>query len=525
MSDDKLKDINWFKHRHGETEEKYYRRETLQETLNRRVLQQKSAHELRKLGIGEETIWISEEQRLGHAHVIGTTQQGKSRFLIHNIQRDIQMGNGVLFLDPTDRAETVYEILKYCCSIGFDKVLLIDPHHLFTHDKVPLINPFHKSRKTGKYSTKYRSASINNIRDVLKVLYGQEADATPRINDHLNSVLNVLWQAGVSLYDALYFTRYGNMLFNARRDHLLGGDEYSIDIRENFAHGRQQFENNLGSTSRRLREIYTDKLKYMFASYEGINFDKMVTEGWVILVNLYPGLGINELHSRFLGLMIISEILFSIDRLVQYTSDNQINRFWKPFYIYIDEAGRFINQQLVDTMSYKLKSGVGVTIAHQYMGQIKKIDWREAVQQLTKIKVMFHTPDYHTRMAIMRQFYGGEISPEDAAWANSDISKQHAIIKADKAPPRKVKIPDVPTPQVDHKVLKAFIEKLYQSPWYKSPAEIEQEINDRYTGTHNQSPPASKASNSQPASKASTKAVQNNRQSPKGHGKGGPISI
>src|SRR5262245_32441255 len=45
-------------------------------------------------------IWVSERLRLEHAHVIGTTGAGKTKFLEHCIRQDIASGRGVCVVDP-----------------------------------------------------------------------------------------------------------------------------------------------------------------------------------------------------------------------------------------------------------------------------------------------------------------------------------------------------------------------------------------------------------------------------------------
>src|SRR5436309_269475 len=79
-------------------------RPTAQDIVNRRLSQIKSKYPLRDVGVGQERILLSEEERESHMHIIGTTGEGKSRFIEHLIRGDIQQGNGVCFLDPTDRA-------------------------------------------------------------------------------------------------------------------------------------------------------------------------------------------------------------------------------------------------------------------------------------------------------------------------------------------------------------------------------------------------------------------------------------
>src|SRR6185503_7094577 len=194
-------------------------------------------------------------------------------------------------------------------------------------------------------------------------------------------------------------------------------------------------EQLFSSTVNRLEPFWDSTLALMFGANEGVDFIKMITEGWVILVNLYSGLGFEPIHTRLLGTTIINEIIFALDRLR--------SRGWRGvYYLYIDEAGRYANRNLADLLAYKRKSGLRVTLAHQYFKQFEDPHVLDAVKNLAKIKVMFNTPNHADRLEMVKALgYGGDIPPLMASYANSDLPKQYAIIKSAKQSPVSVKIP------------------------------------------------------------------------------------
>lgn len=85
---------------------------------------------LRPLGHTKDgrKIEIAEEDR-SHAYIIGSTQEGKSKFIEHLVRGDIKRGLGCCVLDPTFGGKTVYSILRYCIKNNIQNVLLIDPKH------------------------------------------------------------------------------------------------------------------------------------------------------------------------------------------------------------------------------------------------------------------------------------------------------------------------------------------------------------------------------------------------------------
>lgn len=412
------------------------------------------------LGTGDQSVIIREEQR-EHVHIIGTTGEGKSKFLEYLIRHDIDQGRGICFLDPSDRGDTLYNILRYCYTKNHKKVCLIDPYHRFSFQKVPVINPFH-------YESSYRDASVANIMETIRTVFGQKEDAqTPRINKYLPAILRILWSAKATLRDSIYFTlkdyEFEREAFykSESRDVLMIRGVYRTVFTQESLH----------STINRLQPFYDDTLALIFGYREGINFAKLIAEGWVILVNLYSGFGYEPIHTRLLGTTIINELIFALDRLN--------NRGWKGIYhLYIDEAGRYANRNLADLLAYKRKAGLRVTLAHQYSNQFEDEYVLDAVNNLCKLKVAFYIPDRVDRDRFVRLAYGGDLPDRDVSYVLSGQKKQYAVIKEPKKSPHVVRIPDVHTPPVPREDLKAYVNEIYKNEWYKTPAEIIKSFND-----------------------------------------------
>lgn len=411
---------------------------------------------------------IREEQRT-HAHLIGSTQEGKSKFIEHLIREDIRRGFGVCLIDPTTGAKTAYDILKWCCAEGIEKVCLIDPHHRWEYKKIAGINPFlYKKEPDGSLtkSPKLSKTSIDSIVDTLRILFQTKDPAqTSFINRYLPAVLHCLYNAQAPLSEALYFTN--QVYIHQRRELFSHTDEhapYLLDLEEAFKNARQ-FE-HLQTTINRLKAFFQDPLGLMCGVDKGIDFMKMIRDGWVILVNLDSSLDLDIMDARLLGTLIINQVLVAMDRL-----------FYKKgcptrYYLYIDEAGEYATRKLAQTFALKGKTGLRVTIGHQYFGQFEDKYVVDAINALTKLKAMFNLPGREDRDKITKMFYGGEISDRQASWANADLPKQYAVIKVGKVSPQRVRIPDVDSPKVSKEDLNAYITKLYEQPWYYNPHDI-----------------------------------------------------
>lgn len=464
-----LKDVDWWTLAEGKKQEELTRLPTLSQVVRLAEKQLASQYPLISLGTTSEgELLISEEERVSHTHIIGTTNEGKSKFLEYLIRHDIQTGNGVCLLDPTDNAETAYKVLRYCAKIGFNKVCLIDPHTLASHNRITAIQPF-------IYKKSYKNAVVANLMDTVRILFNtKDAAETPRIQRYLPAILYCLYNAEMTLHEAIYFSEYKHSV--GRRNAILGAsdplDRHRLALEEAFA-TYHRFDTQISSTVRRLEPFFDSTLDLMFGADHGVNFLKMIVEGWVILVNLHDEGGVETIHTRLLGTMVINELLFAMYRLRQ-------RGYSKPYYLYIDEAGQYINNKLIRLMEVKRHSGFRITIAHQGFFQFPK-DKATAVKQLTKLKIMFNTPDYGDRLEMIKALgYGGDIPPLLASYANADLPKQYAVIKKGKESPVRVRIPDVPDIKLDKKVETDFINKTLLNEWNYSPDQVREQMENRF---------------------------------------------
>jgi hypothetical protein len=455
----------------GETFEQTTRIPTFEETLDKQWQGLNTNYPLRVLGYGSEELTITEEER-PHAHLIGSTGEGKSKFIEHLIRNDIARGFGVCLLDATSGARTLNEVLKWCCYNQIENVCLIDLHSRWTYDRIPGINPFlYKKEPDGSQtrSQMLRKTSVDSILDSIRILTATKDPATQGfINRYLPAVFQSLYNAQAPLAETLYFS--GHKYIQQRREILSYTEQhepYRRDLEEAFT-DRDAYR-NFQTTINRLNYFFHDPLGLVFGVDKGIDFLKLVRDKWVILVNLDASLDLDETDARLLGTMVINQVMVAIDRLFY-------KGYQKRYYLYIDEAGEYATRKLAKTFALKGKTGLRVTIGHQYFGQFEDKYVIDAINALTNLKAMFNLPGREDRDKITKMFYGGAISDRQASFANADIPKQHAVIKVGKGSPQRVKIPDVKTPSVSPEQLEAYIMKLYQQPWFYNPRAVQDKL-------------------------------------------------
>jgi Type IV secretion-system coupling protein DNA-binding domain. len=214
------------------------------------------------------------------------------------------------------------------------------------------------------------------------------------------------------------------------------------------------------TTTNRIEDILNEPLRSMFSHREGINFEDMIRDKWVVLVNLDADGALEPIHTRLLGTAIINEILSSIHRMRR-------TRNWsKPYYLYIDEAADYANRKLARVLSHKGKTGLKVYLAHQYTSQFEDRVVLDSILNNCHTKIMFNVMGRVDRDLMTRMMYGGDISDRDASFANSNLPKQTMVYKEPKGDPKRWRVIDCITPVIPYPNEKAVIKEILQQAWY-----------------------------------------------------------
>lgn len=418
----------------------------------------------------EEEIYLTQEDRESHIHILGAPGEGKSKFLELLLRSDIQNGYGACLLDPSENGDTAFKVLKYCVSVGFEKVCLINPVDFLEFKRVPVFNPI-------KYNAP-ATVSVGNVMDALKVLWNTKDFAdTPRIQKYATALLHALHASGMTLVESLYFLTRSEFsiqrtsiidalpIGNLHRSHLTSAYQTLLTF--------EQFQ----STVNRFSVFQDPTLRLMIGSTKpGISFTKLISEGWLILVNLDPQSvwGTEQIQQRLIGTLLINEIVYAIHRLTESG--------WKGvYYLYIDEVGDYATSKIAYILDKKRKTGLRFTIAHQRFDQVEDRNVLSSVRGSAKTKALFYTPNKTDRDIMMKDMgYGGDIPDRQVSYVLGELQKQHAALRIGKRPPLITRLKDVPDTQISPAALRAFKEKLYSYDFFRTPLQINTEINDRF---------------------------------------------
>jgi hypothetical protein len=418
-------------------------------------------------------LFFSEEQR-PNIQIIGSSRQGKSYFIEWLMREDIDRGLGCCLLDPSAGGSTAYRLLAYCAEQRKEKVLFLDPSHIYApHKKVLGLNPF-RYDKDGEKRPKLRQISITTLMGAVRSLYGVKDPAEQsRIERYLPPVFSALYDSQSPLVDARYFT---NRLYKPQQDEILiqASPDTRMDLREALSSyvGNANFQ----STINRLLRFTRGPIGKMFSVNKGVNWMKVVRDHWTVIVRLD---NLDTFDARLLGTYIISELETAKERLNEAVDNNRNFKdrgTYPPFYLYADEAYLFASQSLKNTLDLKQKMNFKVTLAHHTAKQFDDPAVYASIKQNCDMTVQFYTRSRADRDDIAGEMYGGDIDPKDASYANSNLSKQQAVIKIGKGSPIRTRLPDVPTPDISTQELTNYIIDLYHRltamDWYHDADKI-----------------------------------------------------
>jgi hypothetical protein len=442
-------------------------------TVHKYVQSLISEHDLRVIGTSAEgEVFISEEDRESHIHILGAPGEGKSKFLEMMVSMDIdallsgKSKSGACFIDSSDNGNTMKKVLKYCAHRGFEKVLLIDPHNIQDFGYVVPINPLNYKAPS--------EAMQGHITDSIRVLWDTKFSEEAIITTYLPHVIDALHTSKMTLPDSECLTI--RELAGQRAKLLSGALSFTSKLFFQRVFTKERDWQEFQSTCRRLNPFFHSVMKATLGSVVGVDFRKLITDGWIILVNLYKEGVFEERHQRLLGTLILNEIIQAMSRIRHHSPDYRI-----PYYVYVDEFGKYATKKIADMLYYSRQSGLRMNLAHQEFEQIDK-SVMSAVRSAAKSKVLFYVTNPDDRHQMVRMMYGGDLSDRTVEFTLSQTKKQNAVIKINKGSPVLARIRDWPDAPVTSQQLKDFITKLYTSnpQLYRPKDEVWGEIKNRF---------------------------------------------
>lgn len=322
----------------------------------------------------ERALALNPPDALQHLHVLGPTGVGKSTLLLNLIVQDLAAGRGAVVIEP--KGDLIHDVLGRVPTNRRDDVVVLDP----TDDHRPVgLNPL---------ANRIQPAEL--VADqLLAVFHGLYAESWgPRLQDVLHAgLLTIAARPGMTLCHLPLL--YTNPTF---RRELVGQVQGDIALGPFWA-----WFNNLSDAERatvlapvmnKLRAFLLRPRVRAVLGQEHPRFTlrQVFTERKVLLVNLAKG-ALGPEASQLLGSLVIAQLWQTIIGRSSVAPERR-----QPVFVYVDEWQDYLRlpTDLADVLAQSRSLGVGLTLAHQHLGQLSA-SMRAAVLANARSRVVFQT--------------------------------------------------------------------------------------------------------------------------------------
>ena len=348
-------------------------------------------------------VFIGDERRMAHIHVIGRPWMGKSCGLEYMGIHDIKRGHGIAVLDP--HGDLAEGILSRIPEEFLDKVMYFDPGD---PDYVPLFNPV--AQKQNQKPDRQGDDLLRAFTQVssgwghrLETLMRQAFYGLIRTGEGTLLDVSLLLSTETSQREAIR-KRVLNAVTNPKARHF-------------WEHELKNYKNvDFAPVQHKLsRLLLYDTLGLMLSQKQDcFDFRSIMDKGMIFIANLAT-IG-SEVRDILGGLLLSLIHLAALSR-----SDIPPNQR-RPFHLYLDEAYRLVSDAMEDMLVETRKYRCSVTLAHQYLSQFvtkKRVDALGVVGTTMAFNV---SADDAPRIA---KFLGDPIEPEDL----TALQQREAIVR------------------------------------------------------------------------------------------------
>lgn len=320
----------------------------------------------------ERPVALGVRESLRGLHLLGPTGSGKSTLALRLICQDMGAGRSVVVIEP--KGDLITDVLARVPADRLDDVVLIDPTD---REAVVGINPLAVSRDVSEL-----------VADRLLHVFHQTYASSwgPRTSDILYAALLTLARTpGMSLASLPLLLSDPNF-----RRHVLGKLDEPIVLQPFWqafeAWSEAERQTAIAPAMNKIRPLLVRPSLRAMLGQASPRFDlrQLFTQRKVLLVNLAKGL-IGPEGAALLGGVVIAQLWqLALERSAIAAEGR------RPVFMVVDEFQDFLAlpTDLADVLAQARGLGVGLTLAHQHLGQLNP-QMRSAVLSNARSRVVF----------------------------------------------------------------------------------------------------------------------------------------
>ena len=318
-------------------------------------------------------IFMGDQERLRHVHVLGRTGTGKSSFLAGFTHEVARKGDGLLVLDP--HGHLVDRIIAELPDAAADRTWVIRCGDV--DNPVPL-NPLAVDDRVR------REIAIDDVCGVFQYLFDKKNTGIvgPRFRERVAMGLRALaavFGPRASLLDVP--AALADPRFIAKASKVAADDRLKAWLANDMANRKSGEYADLVSWVNSKFEAFssTTAMRGILGSgADAIDMAAAMDAGRIVLVDLSKSM-LGESATSLLGYLYINRV---------WTSALQRGSHERPFTVIVDEAQAMSSGSLTAMLTEGRKFGLSVVLAHQYLGQLDD-DLRPAVDGNVATTVAF----------------------------------------------------------------------------------------------------------------------------------------
>ena len=313
---------------------------------------------------GEQKIYISQEDRMRHFYTIGQTGTGKTAFLKNMIVQDIRAGHGVCFIDP--HGSDVVDILANVPANRYEDVVYFDPASI---DRPIALNMLEYDVR----SPEQKTFVVNEMFSIFQKLYGGVPESMgPIFEQYFRNATGLVVEdpeTGCTLLDVSRV-----MSNKAFRDLKISRCKNPVIVQfwreiAEKAGGEASLANVVPYITSKFDVFLANEIMRPIIAQEKSSFNMrdIMDKKKILLVNLSKG-RLGDINSHLIGLILVGKILMA--------ALSRVDAFGKgaaampDFFLYLDEFQNITTDSISTILSEARKYRLGMTIAHQFIGQL-----------------------------------------------------------------------------------------------------------------------------------------------------------
>jgi TraM recognition site of TraD and TraG len=344
---------------------------------------------------------LTARDRSMHLLIIGASGTGKTTEIESLIQQDIDAGRPFGLIDPMG---ALYKRILdyYCYRTAID----------CTPRPVTLFNP-----SEGEWVTPYNpfvfrggDVSVQADRRVQATFHAfgqQTGNETPRLEKILKLLYIVGIQCNLTITEIIQLIDQNadGLRTSVLRD--VSNDLVRSKIEQLARCKPADFLNQVESAENRLMRFVTSTTiaRVMGLGTNALDCLRMMDERRSFMANLQPSQHLSGEGQRLLGGMLFTECFEAA--LMRPSGAS-------PFYLYIDEAARFVTETFAEAAEQCRQKGLHITFAFQHLSQFKTENPRvyKALKNNVRNKIVFAVPDREDATELADDLFVNLTDPE-----------------------------------------------------------------------------------------------------------------